>query len=181
MENRKSWVVMETTPKGDEEARVGGLKKRLGGIGGVLEEDIYIPVLNGGTSRPIVLIEGYVFIRSGYPSSNYFDIARTIYISKMIAQFDEKSRLISQSTISDRELKAMVKAAYQKGGRYSIGSQVRVVLGEFKGCEGTILDIISEEHEEGLIRDFYLVCIEMRSAEVIIKMDSFSVGDIEHG
>lgn len=181
MENQKSWVVMETTSKGDEEARNGGLKKRLEREANIPPEDIYIPVLNSGTSKPIILIEGYIFVRSGHPSSSYFDVARTIYINKMIAQFDLNSQLISQSTISDKELKSMVSAAYKKGGRYSVGSRVRVCLGEFRGCEGTIVDIVSEQHEQGLVRDFYLVCVEMRSAEVIIKMDSFSVGDVEHG
>jgi len=181
LEKKPTWVVMETSSKGEEEAKLGLLKKRLKSLSGISEEDIYVPVLNGGTTRPIVLIEGYIFVKSGYPTSKYLDISRSLYIIKMIAQFDPLSRMISQSTISDTELKEMVKAAYQRGGRYQLGSNVKIVQGEFKGCEGKVIDIISEPHEGGLIRDFYMVCVELRSAEVILKMDSFSVGDAEHG
>jgi transcription antitermination factor NusG len=181
LEKKATWLVMETSSKGEEASRQGLLKKRLQSISGIPEEDIYIPILNSGTSRPIVLIEGYIFIKSGYPTSSYLDIARSQYIVKMIAQFDPKSNLISQSTITDKELKNMVKAAYKRGGRYQLGSKVKVILGEFKGCEGEVIDIVSEPHEGGLVRDFYMVCVTLRSAEVILKMDSFSVGDIEHG
>ena len=173
-----TWVVMTTTLKGEEEAKAGSLAKILNNLSGIDIEDIYVPVLRGGSTKATFLIEGYIFIKSGYPTSKYYDISRSIFIETMISRYDRASDMISQGTISDYELKSMVKEAYNRGGRYKEGDFIEITDGDFKGCEGEIVTIISED--EGLKGCFYTVMLKLRSAEVIVTVDVFSVGDA-HG
>ena len=86
MRKRSTWVVMQTSPKGEEEAKLGLLAQRLKDLAEVSLEDIYIPILRGGSSKATFLIEGYIFVKSGYPSAKYYDLARSVYIDSMISQ-----------------------------------------------------------------------------------------------
>lgn len=175
MRKRSTWVVMQTSPRGEEEAKLGLLAQRLKDLAEISLEDIYIPILRGGSSKATFLIEGYIFVKSGYPSTKYYDLARSVYIDSMISQYDARSDMISQGTISDYDLRKMISEAYSRGGNYQLGDEVEVTEGDFKGCVGVVLDILEKESEfEG---GRYSILITLRSAEVIITVDSFSVGD----
>ena len=100
---------MTTTLKGEEEARAGTLAKVLSNSVGDRKEDIYVPVLRGGSSKATFLVEGYIFVKSGYPTTKHYDISRSIFIETMISRYDRSSDMISQGTILDSELKEMVK------------------------------------------------------------------------
>ena len=171
-----SWVVMQTSPKGEEEAKLGVLAKRLSSLSNINTQDIYVPILRGGSIRATFLIEGYIFVKSGYPSTSYWDLARSIYIEKMISQYDNSSDMISISTISDRNLKEMIAEAYKLGGNYKVGDKVEIVDGDFKGCTGVVQTIIKEDDDING-GGFYTVLLNLRSAEVIVTVDVFSLGD----
>jgi len=174
-QRQPTWVVMTTTLKGEEEARAGTLAKVLSNLSGIEIEDIYVPVLRGGSSKATFLVEGYIFVKSGYPTTKYYDISRSIFIETMISRYDRNSDMISQGTILDSELKEMVKEAYSLGGRYKEGDFVEIVEGDFKGCEGEIMTVISDG--DGLGGCFYSILLKLRSAEVVVTVDVFSVGD----
>lgn len=175
MRRSTSWVVMQTSPKGEEEAKLGTLAKRLSSLSNIQAQDIYVPVLRGGSTKATFLIEGYIFIKSGYPSTSYWDLARSQYVEKMISQYHNSSDMISHGTISDKNLKEMISEAYKLGGSYKVGDKVEVIEGDFKGCSGVVQTIIREE--EGLGGGFYTILLTLRSAEVIITVDVFSIGD----
>ena len=174
-EREPTWVVMTTTLKGEDEAKAGCVAKILSSLSGIEIEDIYVPVLRGGSTKATFLVEGYIFVKSGYPTTRYYDISRSMYIDTMISRYDRKSDMISQGTIRDSELKSMVKEAYNLGGGYKEGDFVEITDGDFKGCEGEIVTIISED--DGLNGCFYTILLKLRSAEVIVTVDVFSVGD----
>ena len=60
-----SWVILELSNKGEDEAKNGTLSKILSELGGFSLSDIYIPIVNVGTKEPLFLIEGYIFIKTG--------------------------------------------------------------------------------------------------------------------
>ena len=175
MRRTVSWVVMQTSPKGEEEAKLGLLAKRLSSLSSISSQDIYVPILRGGSTKATFLIEGYIFVKSGYPSTSYWDLARSLYIEKMISQYDSVSDMISQGTISDKNLKEMISEAYKLGGSYKVGDKVEITEGDFKGCSGVVQTIIKEN--EGLNGGFYTILLSLRSAEVIVTVDVFSIGE----
>ena len=175
MRRTVSWVVMQTSPKGEEEAKLGLLVKRLSSLSNISAQDIYVPILRSGSTKATFLIEGYIFVKSGYPSNSYWDLARSLYIEKMLSQYDSVSDMISQGTISDKDLKEMISEAYKLGGSYKVGDSVGIIEGDFKGCSGVVQTIIQEN--EGLNGGFYTILLTLRSAEVIVTVDVFSIGD----
>jgi transcription antitermination factor NusG len=169
-----------TTHRGEEEAKSGHLTKLLSRETGIKADDIYVPILRSGTTRPLFLVEGYLFIKSGYPASSYMDAARTPFIEKLITQFDVKSGMISHGTVSDRELKKMISRATELGGKYAIGDVVEISNGEFKGCVGEIIDIYMKRSEMEDV-EMYSILLTFRSAEVILNLDVFSIGEKKDG
>ena len=93
----------------------------------------------------------------------------------MISGYDDTSDMISISTISDKHLKEMINEAYKLGGSYKIGDMVEITEGDFKGCAGVVQTVIQED--DGLEGNFYTVLLNLRSAEVIVTVDVFSLGD----
>ena len=62
------------------------------------------------------------------------------------------------------------------GGRYKEGDFVEIIEGDFKGCEGEIMTVISDGDGSGGC--FYSILLKLRSAEVVVTVDVFSVGDL---
>jgi len=148
------WVVLEMTSRGEDEARCGGLVDIVSRIGRIEKDDIYIPVIKTG-GVVTFLIEGYIFIKSGYPSSSYYRLLDSSYIDNSFVSVDEKTGLFFHSVISDEELKGMVNKAICRGAVLDIGGRGRIKNGDFKGFEGEIVDIINlgeVEKESGVER-----------------------------
>lgn len=147
-----SWVVLEMTGRGEEEARNGNLVEIVSRVGKISRDDIYIPVIKTGEVVTF-LIEGYIFIKSGYPSNSYYRLFDSMYIDNSFVSIDEETGLFFHSVISDSELKEMVNKAMCKGAVLSVGGRGRIKSGDFKGFDGEILDIISlsgVEEERGV-------------------------------
>ena len=165
----KSWVVLEITSKGEKEARQGTLIPKLLEDSPFKKEDIFVPLIRGG-ARPLWLMEGYVFIKSGYSTDSYYNLKRTYLIRTVLSQVDPKTGLISTGVISDRELKEMIKKADELGGHHEVGSVVSIVEGPFQGFEGEVVDSWKEDN----IRQ-YSILIKMRSVEILTKVSCLSL------
>jgi len=144
--NIVKWVVLEMTNRGEEEARSGNLVEIVSRVGKISREDIYIPVIKTG-GVVTFLIEGYIFIKSGYPSNSYYRLFESMYIDNSFVSIDAETGLFFHSVISDVELKEMVNKAMCKGAVLEVGSYGRIKSGDFKGFEGEILDIINLSEE----------------------------------
>ena len=57
-----SWVVLELSTKGEEEALKGTLKDKIISKTAFNSDDIYIPLMVQRYLQPIWLMEGYIFI-----------------------------------------------------------------------------------------------------------------------
>ena len=182
---KRSWVILELSSRGEEEARSGRLTSILKDISGFSSSDIYVPVVIIGTGEPLVLLEGYCFIRTGYPSDKYWDLAYGEFVRSVISDVDPSTKMISKGTITDQELRSMLKQTDQLGGRYEVGTNVKIKQGYFKGLEGLIIDLIapykegSASLEEGFVVEKetltqYVIEIKLRSADVLVSLDCFS-------
>ena len=166
----KAWVTIEITPRGEEEARAGRLRSLLAGRSSIDEEDIYVPIIRSGKD-PIFLLEGYIFIRTGYPTSEYVHLKRTPWVSGLLAKIDPRTGLISSGVVKDKDLKAMIKRADNMGGKFQIGDEVEIKSGDMKGFSAKVMDWWMSE---GGLRNYTLL-IEMRSVEVILSVDCLSL------
>jgi len=165
------WVVLLLSSRGEEEARIGNLPQTLAELTSLNREDIYLPIIkNNGVT--FFLLEGYVFIKTGYPSSYYYDVVRSPYISSMISEFDPYTQMISKGVISDPDLKKMIAKANSMGGVYQVGSKIKILEGDFKGLSGEIIDVLYSSENT-----YYCVYVKMRSVEFILKLDAFSLGE----
>ncbi len=165
-----AWVTLEITPRGEEEARAGRLRSLLSNRSPFKEEDIYIPIIRSGKD-PVFLLEGYIFIKWGYPTSDYVHLKRTPWISGLMARIDPRTGLISSGVLKDKDLKAMVKRADNMGGKFQIGDLVEIKSGEMKGFSAIVMDWWM--NEEGLRS--YTLLIELRSVEVVLSVDCLSL------
>jgi transcription antitermination factor NusG len=143
-----NWVVIEITSRGEEDAKMGVLSRVLERVGNFDPADIYIPIMNVGSKNPTFLMEGYVFIKSGYPASNYFRLKNLPQIEQILTEFDDRSAMIGRGVISDEDLKDMIRKATKMGGTYKVGDKVQIKSGELSGFEAEILDIIKPGAED---------------------------------
>jgi transcription antitermination factor NusG len=165
-------VVLEITQKGEEEAKLGNLAKRLASASKISQSDIFVPILRVRNRPARFLIEGYVFIKTGYAASEYLDIARTSYIKGLISRLDPRTGLISKDCVRDDDLKSMIEKAAELGGKFQEGDIVEVVQGYLTGLEGTVICEI-ESPQKGT--QLYCISICLKSVEILVTIDSFSI------
>ena len=143
-----SWVVIEITSRGEEDAKLGILSKTLERVGGFEASDIYIPIMNVGSKSPTFLMEGYIFIKSGYPANNYYRLKTLPQIEQILTDFDDRASLIGKGVLSEEALKNLIKKATKMGGTYKVGDKVQIKSGELSGFDAEILDIIKPGAQE---------------------------------
>ena len=143
-----SWVVIEITSRGEEDARMGLLSRLIERVGCFEASDIYIPIMNVGTRNPTFLMEGYIFIKSGYPASNYYRLRNLPQIEQILTEFDNKASLFGRGVISDDDLRSMIETATKMGGTYKVGDVVQIKAGDLAGFEAEILDIVKGGADE---------------------------------
>lgn len=165
-----SWVVLELSSKGEDEAINGTLKSRIVYETSFTEDDIYIPIIKQSYQEPIWLMEGYIFIKCGYGASDYYRLKQVGLVFNIISQIDENSKMISKGVISDKQLKHMIKRADNLGGSFKCGDRVRIKAGPFKGFDGEVL--LTWRNEE--IR-MYSIRLNFRSVEILYTIDCLSV------
>jgi transcription antitermination factor NusG len=166
---KDSWVVLEITSRGEEEARKGDLKRLLAKEGSFKPEDIYVPIIRHGI-KPLWLMEGYIFIKSGYGARDYYQLKRTMLVSNIVSQIDPTTGLISKGVITDDQLKEMIKRADELGGNFQIGDEVVILEGDFLGLSGEVVD---QWLKEGIRQ--YAVLLKFRSVEIITRKDGLSL------
>lgn len=168
-----SWVILELSNKGEDEAKNGTLSKILSELGSFSLSDIYIPIVNVGTKEPLFLIEGYIFIKTGYPSDRYWRLRQTEYIRSIISEIDPKTKMISKGVISDADLKKMIGKTNKKGGNFKVGEMVYIKQGYFKGLQGEVLQVIINKE-----LTHYVVELKFRSLDLLVKLDCFTIEGI---
>lgn len=188
---QQPWAVIELSPKGEELAKQGILSQSLAKTGGFKRKDVFVPVFKIGRGAPVVLMEGYAFIKMGYDPSKYWDLKQSGYVSQVLSGLNPDLNMISLKTVSDKDLKEMISRVDNLGGKYKDGDSVRITNGHFQGLEGEVILVLAPESKEDLSEYFvetgtfrseglsrYVVVITLRSAEIIVSLDCFSIEGI---
>jgi transcription antitermination factor NusG len=170
-----SWVILEITSKGEEAATNGLLKDLLLENSPFKESDIFIPIVKHG-SRSIWMMEGYIFIKSGYSTSDYYDLKRTYLVSNIVSQVDSRTGLISVGVIESKDLNHMLKKADELGAKFDVGDRVKIIEGEFTGFEAEVVSLFKKENLR-----MYTLLIKMRSVEIITSANCLSVEAVDYG
>jgi hypothetical protein len=187
-----TWVILELTEKGEDEARHGNLLSLICRNNRFKPTDVFIPI-----------------IKTGECFNNYYSLTRTSYVYRIVSEYEERSGLTGSGVITDNDLKAMVKTASDKGGKFKVGSKVTIKDGDFTGMECEIIDILNIADEswfpypkpdvlelrKAMVRkwiengcritkskkntqlnddvQYYIVMIKMRSIEILTLLDNF--------
>lgn len=170
-----SWVILEISPKGEEAANLGLLKDMLLEKSPFKESDIFIPIVRHG-SRSIWMMEGYVFIKSGYSTSDYYDLKRTYLISNIVSRVDKRTGLISIGVIDAKDLNSMLKKADELGAKFDVGDKIKIIEGDFKGFEAEVVNLFKKDNLR-----MYTLLIKMRSVEIITSANCLSVEALDYG
>ena len=165
-----SWVVLELSSKGEEEALKGVLKNHILSNSTFVDDDIYIPLMKQMYQDPIWLMEGYIFIKSGYGASEYYGLKQIGVARSIISKIDHRTGLISKGVVPDSELKQMVKQVDNLGGSFKPGDQVSIKAGPFKGFTGKV--IITWRNKD--LR-MYSIHLDFRSVEILLSIDCLSI------
>ena len=165
-----SWVVLELSSKGEDEAINGTLKSRIVYETSFTEDDIYIPIIKQSYQDPIWLMEGYIFIKSGYGAIEYYSLKQCGLVRDIVSQLDSRTGLMSMGVIPDSDLKRMVKQVDNLGGSFKQGDWVRLKSGPFKGFEGEVVMTWREDDVR-----MYAIHLSFRSVEILHTIDCLSI------
>ena len=165
-----SWVVLELSTKGEDEALKGSLKDRIVSNTAFTVDDVYIPLMVQRYHKPIWLMEGYIFIKSGYGAVEYYSLKQSGLVRDIISQLDTRTGLMSMGGVPDSDLKKMVKQVDNLGGSFKQGDWVRLKSGPFKSFEGEVV----MTWRDGDVR-MYAVHLSFRSVEIVHTIDCLSI------
>jgi len=141
----KSWVVIELNSKGEEKFEEGTLASSLRRDLGVDEDfEIFIPAISftrNHRKETITLIEGYVFVDSSLPDSNYFKLESRPYVEQVMT-LKGRSDVRELSVVPDVEIVKMRDLLREMVNQdVSVGQWVDVRGGRYRNIKGEILHV----------------------------------------
>jgi len=123
---------------------------------------IFVPAITytkGKRKFTIQLMEGYVFVASGLPETDYFNLERKSYITQVIAPPSGPHQMRVLSTIPNSKILDL-RRQFQEliTSDIELYDKVRVIDGTYRGLEGTVL---GRDHEHAFVE------IDLRSLKAI--------------
>jgi len=165
-----SWVTIELAPLGEQKVQEGTLAKL---IRHHLEVDqdfqVFIPsarIERNGKNLTVSLMEGYVFVQTGLPESQYLSLNNRAYVSRVLTTPTRKGVRVIQ-TIPDQhicDLRSKLNALLTTD--VVSDTWVRVLGGTYQNLEGRVLSVEEE---------YVIVLISLRSLEVITRLPKVQV------
>lgn len=142
-------MTLELTKAGEEKAIDGTLAKALRSEIGVENNyPVFVPYTSyekGGRRVVVGLIEGYAFIASGLPEIKYFALEKGNLVSQVISSKGVHGVRVIHAVPNSRikVLKAQLHDSISS--TFEIGTQVRVIGGNYSRLEGCIIDILNDK------------------------------------
>lgn len=170
----KTWVVLELTRAGEYLVNEGSLESSLRRDLNLQEDyPIFVPsilIIRRDSTTVHHWLEGYVFIASGLPETDYFGLERTPYVNQVLSKRPE-GRLRVLQTVQDADVQKLRDDMQEfSSGEIPEGFKVRVVQGIYQNLEGDFID------QEG---DLAFVRVTLRSIDSIITVPRLSLEEIE--
>jgi transcription antitermination factor NusG len=144
-----TWVTLELTKAGEDKAVDGTLAKALRSELGVdSTHPVFVPYTSyekGGRRVVVGLIEGYSFIASGLPETRYFALEKGNLVSQVISSKGIHGVRVIHAVPNSRILSLKSQLHDSISSTFEIGTQVRVIGGNYSRLEGVIVDILNDK------------------------------------
>lgn len=160
----RKWVALELSHQGEKrlpQELYAMLRAEMGE-----EADIFVPAATftrRDTTVTICLMEGYVFVEAGLPSSRYFDLEALSVIRRALSRDESAGRYlcyIEDHVIQD--LRARLKEQTRRD--VQVGDYVEICDGAYSALRGRILDVF-EDRQRASIH-----IVDLKSMEVIVDL-----------
>lgn len=104
-------------------------------------------------------MEGYAFVASGLPETDYFELERKAYVNQVMSSNAGPHQIRVLSTISNKKIDEL-REQFQEliSSDIDIFEQVKVIDGTYKGLEGRVL---GKDGEHAFVE------IQLRSLSII--------------
>lgn len=138
-----TWAVVSLTPAGEAAVLKGLIEEKIRKEMGLpTDHEVFVPALPARKeSAAVVLMPGYVFIRSGLAEASYFRLerARCGFFDTVSSRRVRGLRvLLTVKNHKVEELKESLRSL--NSGIFREGEEVKVVRGVLEGLSGTVVD-----------------------------------------
>lgn len=165
-----TWVVLELTRAGEQSVEDGTLDISLREALGVDQtHPVFIPsavYLRGGKRVAVHLMEGYAFVASGLPDTQYFALEHVCpQVKQVLSYSSEEGGLRTLSTLGDPKIADLRQQLRQHVSTdLDIGMQTTITEGGYKNLEAEVMYLDADDA---------VVCIELRSIKIITRLPRF--------
>ena len=137
----RTWVTLELTRLGEEKVQDGTLEETLRKELDLLPDfPIFVPAATyrrGARNVTILLMEGYAFIASGLPDTQYYELEKKPYVNRVLSSHTSPVRTLV--TVSDRRIESLRQDLRSvTSSELARGDQVRITEGIYRNLEGSI-------------------------------------------
>lgn len=148
--DNQNWVVLELTRAGEVRAEGGTLEAALREVlNAPSDHPIFIPSAvysRNGHRMAIHLMEGYAFIASGLPETEYFALERESPHIKCLLSNEDTNGVPALSVIADADVREMQRRLQDAvAADICEGMQVLVTQGTYAKLEGAVVEVDAEE------------------------------------
>ena len=154
------WVTLELSRKGEKE-EPEALRDLLSHAAGGKDVEIFVPAMSyfrKDHALTLTVMEGYAFVRAGFPAAFYFEFEKSPYVSKVLSTDDRTGRYLCY--VPDSAIQEMRSQLRDQSIReVDQGDEVSIVDGVYAGLEGTVLKVLDND-EDALVNIHGLVSIE---------------------
>lgn len=165
MPTSDEWVVVQLSPRGEEEepeALLSALKR-------ITKAEVFLPVSisKAGESQVVhKLVEGYVFLRRTEPDHAYFKLEQTRYLDQILTSrtLDRGRSSRKIETVSNEKIETLrkqIQIETEQG--IQLGDTVFITDGPYSSIYGTVIEEIPE-------LDSVQVHIKLRSKEAAVTL-----------
>lgn len=158
-----TWVTIELTRQGDQLVESGQLESLLRRDLNVDSNfGIFIPSITyqrGHKAVTIHLLEGYIFVATGLPETQYFALERRPYIEQVLSTPSGPHQLRVLAVIDNAHVQSLRRQLREQiASDIQVGEQVVILEGPYRRLEGKVT---------GLEGDSAFVFIQLRSLQVL--------------
>mgnify|MGYP001763918170 CR=1 FL=1 len=153
-----TWATLELTRAGEQKAIEGKLAESLRGLLSVDDTfPIFVPYATytkGGRTVSVRLIEGYAFVATGLPEIRYFSLEKSPLVARVFSSENKRGMRVLHTLTNDRIQGMRDQLTESLGSDIEVGSHVRVIGGNYRGLEGTVVDLFPDQKKVAVQVDF---------------------------
>lgn len=161
----RTWVVIELSPKGEEKVEDGSIVQQVRRDLRNEALDVFVPAvtyLKGRQPSTIYLIEGYVFVSSEMPETDYFALEQKPYVAQVMSTHTGRYGLRTLSVVTDAKIQDLRNQLQELlAQELSTGSWVRILEGRYKNLVGKVRDVED---------DLAIIQIALRSLAILVAI-----------